>query len=78
MYHIFLIHSSVEGHLGSFHLLANQIKAAMNIVECVSLLYVRASFEYKHKRGNTESSGSGMSYFVGNLQTDCQSGCNSL
>jgi hypothetical protein len=36
MYHIFCIHSSVEGHLGSFQLLAIINKAAMNIVEHVS------------------------------------------
>jgi len=44
MYHIFCNHSSVEGHLGSFQLLSIINKAAMNIVEHVSLLYVRASF----------------------------------
>jgi len=44
MYHIFYVHSSVEGPLGSFQLLANITKAAMNIVEHVSLLYVGASF----------------------------------
>jgi hypothetical protein len=43
MYHIFCIHSSVEGHLGSFQLLAIINKAAMNIVEHVSLLQVGAS-----------------------------------
>jgi hypothetical protein len=32
MYHIFCIHSSVEGHLGYFQLLAIINKAAMNIV----------------------------------------------
>ena len=36
MYHIFCIHSSVEGHLGSLQLLATTNKAAMNIVEHVS------------------------------------------
>jgi len=36
MYHIFCIHSSVEGHLGSFQLLAIINKAPMNIVEHVS------------------------------------------
>jgi hypothetical protein len=35
MYHIFCIHSSVEGHLGSFQLLAIINKAAMNIVELI-------------------------------------------
>ena len=32
MYHIFFIHSSVEGQLGSFQFLANINKAAMNIL----------------------------------------------
>ena len=40
MYHIFCIHYSVEGHLGSFQLLAIINKAAMNIVEHVSFLPV--------------------------------------
>jgi hypothetical protein len=43
MYHIFCIHSSVEGHLGSFQPLAIINKAAMNIVEHVSFLTVGTS-----------------------------------
>jgi hypothetical protein len=46
MYHIFCIHSSVEGHLGSFQLLAIINKAAMNIVEHVSFLPVETSSGY--------------------------------
>jgi hypothetical protein len=38
MYHIFCIHSFVEGHLGSFQLLAIINKASMNIVEHVTFL----------------------------------------
>jgi hypothetical protein len=49
MYHIFCIHSSVEGHMGSFQLLAIINKAAMNIVEHVSLLHVGASSVYMHR-----------------------------
>jgi len=75
MYHIFCIHSSVEGHLGSFQLLAIINKAAMNTV---SLLYVGASFGYMPRRGIARSSGSAMSNFLRNLQTDFQRGFTSL
>ena len=44
MYHIFCIHYSAEGHLGSFQLLVIINNAAMNIVEHVSLLYVGEFF----------------------------------
>ena len=37
MYHIFLIHSSVDGHLGCFHVLAIEKSAAMTIGVHVSL-----------------------------------------
>jgi len=70
MYHIFCIHSSVEGHLGSFQLLVIINKAGMDIVEHVSLLYVGASLGYIPKRVIPGSSGSSMSNFLRNLQTD--------
>ena len=54
MYYIFCIHSSVEGHLDCFQLLAIKNKAAMNIVEYVSLLYVGASFGYMPRSGRAE------------------------
>ena len=50
MYHIFFIHSSVEGHLGCFQFLAIMNKAAMNIVEQVSLWGDGASFGYMPRR----------------------------
>ena len=78
MYHIFCIHSSVEGHLGSFQLLAIINKAAMNIVEHVSLLPVGTSSGYMLRRGIAGTSGSTMSNFLRNRQTDFQSGCTSL
>jgi hypothetical protein len=78
MYHIFCIHSSVEGQLGSFQLLAIINKAAMNIVEHMSFLPVRTSFGYMPRRGIAGSSGNIMSNFLRNRQTDFQSGCTSL
>jgi hypothetical protein len=78
MYHIFCIHHFVEGHVGSFQLLAVIKKAAMNIVEHVSFLQVGTSSGYKPRRGIAGSSGSTMSSFLRNRQTDFQSGCTSL
>jgi hypothetical protein len=46
MYHIFYIHSCVERKWGSFQLLAIINKAAINIVEHVSLLQYGASSGY--------------------------------
>ena len=47
---------SVEGHLGIFQLLAITNKAAMNIVEHVSLLPVETSSGYMARRGIAGSS----------------------
>jgi hypothetical protein len=51
MYCIFCIHSSVEGHLGYFQLLAIMNKATMNIVEHVPLLQIGTSSGYITRRG---------------------------
>jgi hypothetical protein len=65
MYHIFCIYSSVEGPLGCFQLLAVINKAAMSIVERVSLLYVPSS-------GIAGSSGRTISNILRNQQTNFQ------
>ena len=76
MHHIFCIHSSVEGYLGSFQLLAIINKAAMNIVEHVYLLQIGTFSGYIPRRGIAGSFGRTMSNFLRNHQTDFQSGCN--
>jgi hypothetical protein len=58
MYHIFWIHSSVEGNLSSFQVLAFINKATMNIVEHESLLHVGGSSGSMPRSGIAESSGS--------------------
>jgi hypothetical protein len=50
----------------------------MNIVEHVFLLPVGTSSGYMPRRGIAGSSGSTMSSFLRNRQTDFQSGCTSL
>ena len=61
MYFIFCIHSSVEEHLGSFHLLATVNKAAMNIVDYVLLLHGASS-------GYTPGSGTAVSLMLCGLK----------
>jgi hypothetical protein len=78
MDHIFCIHSSIEGHLGSFQVLAVINKASMNIVKHVALLHVGASSEYMPRSGIAGFLGSTISNFPRNHQIDFQSGCTHL
>ena len=78
MYHIICINSRVKGHLGCFQLLAIINKAAINIVEHVSWLYVGICFGYMSISGIAGSSGRSIYKFLRNRQIDFRSGLTSF